>query len=784
MSRATTRAGDLWFGVRLAAAGARLRTTLTAVGIGLAFAVLLLAASVPHAIKSEGQRSDARAYGDHLEHDPPRSDRTALVAPTRSSWLGRPVAGTLLQPDGDHPPVPPGLLRVPASGEIVVSPALARLLRTPDAALLRERIGGRIVGEIGAAGLRGPQELYWYGGTTTLTAATGDGLGGTTRIEAFAPPHRYASSIDESTFLSLIVLMGSIALLFPIAILVATAARFGSARRDRRLAALRLLGSCSQRTAWIAAGESLAGAMLGVILGTGLFVVGRLVIARTSLFDFSLYAADLIPNVWLSALITVAVLVVTVGASLLALRRVAIEPLSVVRRSASTTPRKLWWRPLPFVAGFALLSEYLFGAPINVFDHQVRIGVGAALVLSSIAALLPWAIEATVRRIAPWSAASQLAIRGLQHDASGGARIVGGIAVAIAGAVTLQTLLTMDQRSAQRAPGEPPKISASVAATGRGDLGALEQLRSAVRSTRGVQRSSVTASGRLRPTGRRSYAESVLTIGTCADLAAQAAIGACDDASSMYRSLPRVVPAGWPQAIAVPDAGSTAKVLPEGRFEGMMLQIPSTARTVPATASITGAPNTGILTTVGALRAQHGNRPMWQLEASVWLDPHDPLARERLTNAVLRVDPQAWVNDASEINGTDVLSTLKRALLAGAAVLLLLTGASLLVTTLEQLVEQRRTLATLAANGTPRSVLRRALWLRTLIPTAVGVVLAIGVGLALGGWLTAMQHQPVRFDPLGAATVSAMAFVMVAAITGLALPLLRRVSAPSAMRTE
>ena len=75
--------------------------------------------------------------------------------------------------------------------------------------------------------------------------------------------------------LLLLVLVVFVVLLMPVAVFIAAAVRFGGERRDRRLAALRLVGSDSRMTRRIAAGEALAGSVLGLVLGTGFFLLGR-----------------------------------------------------------------------------------------------------------------------------------------------------------------------------------------------------------------------------------------------------------------------------------------------------------------------------------------------------------------------------------------------------------------------------------------------------------------------------------------------------------------------------
>lgn len=72
-----------------------------------------------------------------------------------------------------------------------------------------------------------------------------------------------------SAVLLLIIVMACVALLLPVAVFIGTAVRFGGEQRDRRLAALRLVGADQAMTRRIAAGESLCGALLGLAAAPG-----------------------------------------------------------------------------------------------------------------------------------------------------------------------------------------------------------------------------------------------------------------------------------------------------------------------------------------------------------------------------------------------------------------------------------------------------------------------------------------------------------------------------------
>lgn len=121
---ARTWARDLALGARFTLAGGKegwIRNLLTAVGVGLGVAVLLLASAVPAMMQARSDRShdrDDMYFGEKLK--PTAS--TMLIDNTDTVYHGVDVYGRVLDPDGDKPPVPPGLSRVPAPGEMTVSP--------------------------------------------------------------------------------------------------------------------------------------------------------------------------------------------------------------------------------------------------------------------------------------------------------------------------------------------------------------------------------------------------------------------------------------------------------------------------------------------------------------------------------------------------------------------------------------------------------------------------------------------------------------------------------------
>ncbi|MFE0517202.1 FtsX-like permease family protein, partial [Streptomyces sp. NPDC058964] len=425
-------------GVRFAFTGGRegwTRAVLTAVGVGLGVALLLLTTAIPNALDVRHEREAARTDITFTDERPAKADDTLVVANVGSDFRDDTVRGRAIEPEGPRAPLPPGVERFPAKGEMVVSPALKELLESDSGALLRERLPDRIIGTIGEEGLIGSAELAYYQGAEGLAQHIDSGR--IVRIDRFGDPNPASERSDP--VLLLLILVVFVVLLMPVAVFIAAAVRFGGERRDRRLAALRLVGSDSGMTRRIAAGEALAGGVLGLVFGAGFFMIGRQLAGTAEVFRISVFPSYLNPSPLLALLVAMAVPAAAVLVTLFALRGVVIEPLGVVR--AGRPPRRrLWWRLLLPLAGLAMLYPMIGDGRDNGDFNQHLVTGGVVLLLVGVTALLPWIVEAVVARLGAGGVAWQLAVRRLQLSSGTAARMVNGIAVAVAGAIALQML--------------------------------------------------------------------------------------------------------------------------------------------------------------------------------------------------------------------------------------------------------------------------------------------------------------------------------------------------------
>lgn len=751
---------ELALGVRLARSGgrgSRARLVLTTVGVALGVALLLVAASVPHMNDGRERRTNARA--DFFGGSVPRAgSRTLLVADADTEFRDLDVRGRVLQAEGRDAPVPPGLDRLPAPGTMVVSPRLERLLRSPEGAVLRERLPQPIAGTIGEEGLEGPAEYAFYLGSDTLRMD--DAASSARRIDHFGSP---AAGEGLDVVLTTLAVVVFAALLLPVAVFIAAAVRFGGEARDRRLAALRLLGADVRMTRRIAAGETLLAALLGLLLGGGLFLLGRELVSRISLRGLSAFPADVAPAAPLAVAVALGVPAAAVAVTLFALRGVTIEPLGLVRRAVPRR-RRVWWRIAVPAAGALLLLPLVGDGPTadgSLFKLQLATGV--ALVLVGVVALLPWVVEAVVHRLGGGGVSWQLATRRLQLDAGASARVVSGIAVAVAGAIALQT--TFSGVEARYVEVDP-------------DAATLNGRAHATANVPADGPRAAAFGARLRAAGGTRWVEAVeqitathadtgdtVTVADCATLRRLTRAGACRDGDAFLVESDSLLRAGM-----------------RVRLSGEVpWTVPRPARRLAARDPGTAATLSGLVVTPAALPARAPSRT---LVAWARLDDSDPDAIERLRNVAVRFDPFAGVYALGQERISREYANLRRGLFAGAIAVLALIGASMLVGALEQLRERRRPLAALVAFGTPRATVARSILWQTAIPVAIGLALAVATGAGLGAALLRMVGEPVAFDLASIAGMAAAGGAVVLLVTALSLPALRRTMRPEGLRTE
>ena len=791
-------AADLAMGGRFAISGGReswARTIMTAVGVGLGVTLLLFAACVPTMDAARTERSNAiAAYG--FGEEPKPGPGTVHLAQADTDFRDMDISGMVMAPDGEGPPHPPGVSGVPAAGEMYVSPALKKLLASDEGKLLRDRFPYRVAGVIGDSGLSGPTELRYYAG---ITPKQFDSVPSSYHLDTWGATDTSGDGLDP--MLVLLVIMGCVVLLLPVLIFIATATRFGGERRDRRLAALRLVGADIHMTRRIAAGESLFGSVLGLAVGATLFLLLREAVGGASMMNLSLFTSDITPTLPLALAIALTVPASAVAVTLIALRAIAIEPLGVVR-NATPKRRRLWWRLLLPLLGVGMLAPLAggFGATSSGGgDFQAyQAAAGAVLLLIGTTALLPWMVESVVERFGKGPVPWQLATRRLQLSSGTAARAVSGITVAVAGAIALQMLFaSVQSHSTEKTDQDPNRAQLSMSMrvdNGAQARDAFDRLGAAkgVRSVLGVTEDSIS-DARSKAKDPADIPTDSLTVADCPALRELAHLKSCRDGDAFV--------VGPPPADAEAD-GAVDYSVPETPFvkpgaqvnlsfddEGMptvgkqkLWTIPSSATTAKPRKDPTGAYRSGVFATPGAFDVTQLADP--QAVAMMRMDPKVPDANEYVRNASVAIDPAMDVIQLVGVSQSDDFQTIRNVLYIGATATLLLIGASMIVTTLEQLRDRKRLLSVLVAFGTRRSTLSWSVLWQTAIPVVLGLALSVAGGLALGTLLLKMVGEEMAVDWAGLAMMTGIGAGVIVLVTLASLPPLWRMMRPEGLRSE
>jgi len=256
-------------GLRLALADGRrsaFSVALTAAAVAIGTAILLFAISFQPAL---GDRDSRQAWA-------PAAAARRCPAATAHGRRRRPIRGPAAGPHlprAAHRRCPhaAGTDAATGPGEAYVSPALADLLARTPADQLAPRIG-RVVGTVGPEGLRSPQELVAVIGAD---ASSLDGKGA-------APVASFRTTSlppDLPPVAILILVLAVVGALAPVAVFVATATRMAAARREQRLAALRLIGATPAQVSRLAIVEALLYTAIGAPAGVALFFMARPAVA-------------------------------------------------------------------------------------------------------------------------------------------------------------------------------------------------------------------------------------------------------------------------------------------------------------------------------------------------------------------------------------------------------------------------------------------------------------------------------------------------------------------------
>jgi cell division protein FtsX len=766
-----SRVSDLRLGLRLAVGGGRQSVTrlfLIASGIALAVGLLLAALGIFPAEEAVQRRQGARLIRTLDSGESGPLDRL-LVDEAGTSFGDEEIHETFMVAESDRSPVPPWLDRIPEPGEIVASPALAELLASPEGALLRPRFPGTVIATLDERWLLHPGELVAYVGTERSELSRYRRV-----VKGFGPHPEYADVPSEISFeqpLYQVAFLVSVGLLIPIVVFVATGARLSASARESRLAAIRLVGGTPNQVRIVAAAESALASGLGCVLGIGLFLAGRPLLAAVVPPGDRWFPSDVAPSLLVSVAVLAGVILLSVGASLVALRRVVVTPLGVVR--GARRPIRATWRWvmlgsgmgglfIVMLSGRAIIANDRIALPIVVVSYGLT-GLGAA----ASAPLAGSAIATALARI--WHGNGvMLGARRLRADPRVAGRTVAGVVIVVIAATVTSLYVGVYQAQAEDSYFPSSLLPSTVIVESASPVPIAYQ---SLHRVPGVEAVAPVWLGYTR----NSYTV-LVTDCDALDASVGRDLPPCepgdafvngslyDDGMGIRNSMNLHFDLAPKLRVRVAMTNTQPLDLELGRFHNII--VPLEAGSAKLLARV--APSLVYVATDG-----------------------DPATAERIRNALhgpsaprisSRGDPEDYADEVPTLVGGAV--TL------GLLITFAIAAATMLITTVDAVGERRRSLAALAAVGASRSVLRRALAVETALPMLAGVALGLGSAIA-GTWMlfqavadfeAMIEAPPIYWRSLGSVLTFAIVAVVVATVA--TFPSLGRAIRPESLRTE
>lgn len=753
----------------------RIRFLLTVVTIALSVSVVLLTVVSFAALTQREDQADALTphYVDPswapmtaVEDTPSTSE---LLRPAGRFWVSvddEPFRGipltitTIARPVGATGAIlpPPGTAAAPGPGEAVVSPALADLLASPAGEDLRSRLPQVVVGTVATPGLLDDGDLRAYVGAVKTfdpadESATGVAIGW--GIDDLP------SELRTGAPLRILLLAGAVVVITPLLVLIGLLSRLAGPARERRSAALRLLGAPGATVRAVAIGES-------VLLGAGgaLVAAAAFPLVRRTLVGIRIDGLPLSDR----ALSVSAPLVV--GGALLAGLLAALagsigldRPLPrrrSGRASRSRSPR--WWPGLMLLAGGLLLIAQGLSEGGLYGNHQMLLVVCAGLAgtLVSVALLAGPAVTAAARPLRRREPLCTLAVARIGADPRSRAATVAGVGVVLAGAIALQAVLALvaaDRTATAQAtaPAYRVYLTADRTALTVADVGAVVDTLAAApgvdRITGGFflpgefGEGSVTASDGSIDTSQTVDA----LVAPCRAIPEKPD---CRD-GDVYRLITAV---GDGTSTADPPAGTVI------RFAGSAAwTLPTVTGSFVPDRMLRGGSLYNYLVTPGALDAladlpaSAASKDLRAFGAAT-SDTAD-LLRSELTGQGWRVQ----LDTTAESTGARAaLLAVGRAGLTGTAALTVLaTLGGLLVLTFAQVSRNRRAVALALAAGWPRAVLRRSFVIEAAISAVAVVPIATAVAYGLAAVLTQLGRPATDLPNVGTTALLALGATLV-----------------------
>lgn len=709
------------------------RLGLTAAAVALGVLMLLVLAVGVNALQNRSSNTSWRFDISAAENNQKPIDG---VAPLKAKvatdgnlnkWQNEDITTVSLRATNDTSPEIEGL-KTPSEGEYYVSKGLDEVIRSNPTANVGDRFGTKQIGVIPDELTASPDSLEVIRGMTVEEASSERVV----EVYNFSSKAEVASRYSGSV--GMILVFGGTILLFPVVMFISIATQLGSAQREKRYAALRLVGATRKQISRIIAAESLSAALVGIAAGTLAYFA---LIPLMSQYHFSgmrFWSNDLTVPMAHYVLIVVLVLLFCLVANWWGMRHVQLSPLGVARSGKISKQPRMWrlFLLVPGLVAFAWLSlpqgtEWLRE---NAAESPLPIAVLVLGILSVMFGLImagPWLTNSIARLTArrTRNATTLLASKRIAVQSRRIFRSVSGVVLALfAGSFYLTGVSGIEKLN--------------ISAVDNNGYSQLKDNTAIVMSDKLPD----TFEGQLH---QQPYVQSAVPVGVAGDS------GIIVDCQALVTYVRHTCPSG---------AKPTDTVL-------LNLEAPTVDK-VEIAKDVPTPTGTSYL---------------------VLLDSNDNLDKLRtFVASKASVDTSTWV-----VSGTyaqipiinPVIAELANLAYAGMAVTLFVAIASLIVSTIGGLLERKRSFVTLRLGGMTVGQMERTVMIESLIPLISVSVLAAGLGVWIGAvFVNALSDSAEpTLTPLYFAIVIGALLIALFSIRAV-VPMLGKITRPEENQTE
>ena len=601
-------------------------------------------------------------------------------------------------------------------------------------------------------------------------------LAAITASEITQRPHGFVESGVRSLLATVVLVV-----LTPVLTLAATTARLAAATRDRQLANLRLIGLSATRTRMVAAAEGGISALVGAVVGAGVFVLTRPMLAQLHPAGRNWPLETLVPH-WYAALSAVAIVPAAVVAVAMVPRvGQSGEALAIARRGPARRPKLA--RLLPLVLGVALAgfvvtnAQSRFDPNSHGTNNWLAPYLFAGMALLALGTLLgvPWLVRVLADALVRQESRPAIFIAGrrLQAQPSGVTRIVAGLLIGlfiVAGGRAV--VVAFEDTNQYRSAALMESIGQVGSIVVERDVAeeVIERLR-ARPDIAVVQPVTLleTACADADPTcGYRTY------VGTCADLTAVVpTVRGCQD--GVVTRLDQLADeAGGRPGRPAEDTLWSAQ---GNAAPSVRLPTPDASLKDPS-GMYAAAALDGMLLVPPTLPEVADLLPQADIELLIRAKPDSPIEPvfDEVFNPTNSVDSGFLGGSLPSTDYYRFVVGLKALVWAIAGLVLALGLITFLFSAVDRALGRRTEVVALQLVGVPSKLLRRSQWVEALAPLGIGAALAIGLGLlagtsflAYGGILELAPLRPTLILLAIAITGSTLVAALIAAMASPAI---------------